>query len=134
MEAFIGTILPFAGNFAPKGWAICNGQTLSIANYSALFSILGTSYGGDGITTFRLPDLRGRVPMGYGTGDGLTPRELGEQVGAETVAESNIKVGPGGSDARRILADAPSENLSVMQPSLTVNFIICMEGIYPSRG
>lgn len=85
MEPFIGQILLFAGNFAPTGWALCNGQLLSIAQNSALFSILGTTYGGDGITTFGLPDLRGRVPMHWGNGPGLTPRTVGEQSGSESV-------------------------------------------------
>lgn len=133
MESYIGTILMFGGNFAPKGWALCQGQLLPIAQYTAVFSILGTTYGGDGITTFALPDLRGRVPVGSGQGNGLSPRELGETFGAESVTEASIKVGPGGSDARRILADAPNDSLSVMQPSLGMNFIICLEGIYPSR-
>lgn len=85
MEPFIGQIMLFAGNFAPQGWALCDGQLLSIAQNSALFSILGTTYGGDGITNFALPDLRGRVPIHAGTGPGLTPRTLGEQGGTENV-------------------------------------------------
>ena len=74
----------FAGNFAPRGFALCEGQLLSIASNSALFSILGTTYGGDGRSTFGLPDLRGRVPLGPGTGPGLTPRRLGDKDGTET--------------------------------------------------
>ncbi len=84
-EPFIGEIRMFAGNFAPRGWAFCNGQLLPIAQNSALFSILGTTYGGDGRTTFALPDLRGRAPMQWGDGPGLTPRPLGEKGGAENV-------------------------------------------------
>ncbi|MBV1922745.1 MAG: tail fiber protein, partial [Flavobacteriaceae bacterium] len=72
------------GNFAPRGWAFCEGQLLPISQNSALFSILGTTYGGDGRTTFALPDLRGRVPMQQGTGPGLTPHRLGQQSGSET--------------------------------------------------
>jgi microcystin-dependent protein len=75
----------FAGNFAPKGWALCNGQLMPIAQNTALFSILGTTYGGDGVTTFGLPDLRGRVPLHPGTGPGLSPRQLGESDGLESV-------------------------------------------------
>lgn len=75
----------FGGNFAPRGWAFCNGQILPIAQNTALFSILGTTYGGNGQTTFALPDLRGRSPMQWGQGPGLTPRSLGEASGTETV-------------------------------------------------
>lgn len=74
----------FAGNFAPRGWALCDGQLLDIASNSALFSIMGTTYGGDGRTTFGLPDLRGRVPLHPGSGPGLTTRSLGEKTGTET--------------------------------------------------
>lgn len=82
---FIAEIVMFGGNFAPRGWAFCQGQLLSIAQNTALFSLLGTTYGGNGQTTFALPDLRGRVPMQQGSGPGLTPRVLGEQGGTETV-------------------------------------------------
>jgi microcystin-dependent protein len=85
-EPFIGEIRMFGGNFTPRGWAPCNGQLLSIAQNTALFSILGTTFGGDGRTTFGLPDLRGRVPMHQGQGPGLTPRTLGESGGREAVA------------------------------------------------
>lgn len=84
-EPFIGQIVMFAGNFAPRGWAFCDGQLLPIAQYSALFSILGTTYGGDGRTTFALPDLRGRLPMHAGHGPGLSDRRLGARGGAENV-------------------------------------------------
>jgi microcystin-dependent protein len=84
MEPFLGQISMFAGNFAPRGWAFCDGQLLSINQNQALFSILGTTYGGDGRTTFGLPDLRGRVPMHAGNGPGLTPRPLGQKSGTET--------------------------------------------------
>ena len=82
-EPFIGEISMFAGNFAPRGWAFCDGQLLAISQNSALFSLLGTTYGGDGRTTFGLPDLRGRVPMHPGNGPGLSPRRLGEKGGSE---------------------------------------------------
>jgi len=83
MDPILGQIIIFAGNFAPRGWAFCNGQLLSISQNSALFSLLGTTYGGDGQTTFALPDLRGRVLMHPGTGPGLSPRSLGEVGGVE---------------------------------------------------
>lgn len=84
-ENFIGEIKLFAGNFAPTGWLLCQGQLLSIAQNQALFAIIGTTYGGDGRTTFALPDLRGRVPVGFGQGPGMTYRNLGETFGSETV-------------------------------------------------
>lgn len=75
----------FAGNFAPRGWAFCNGDLLAVSANDALFSLLGTIYGGDGRTTFGLPDMRGRIPLHEGTGPGLSPRRLGSKGGAETV-------------------------------------------------
>tara|TARA_B100000780_G_C21106395_1_gene446840 strand:- start:1170 stop:1742 length:573 start_codon:yes stop_codon:yes gene_type:complete len=84
MDPFIGEVKMFGGNFAPRGWAFCEGQLLAIAQNQALFSILGTTYGGDGRTTFALPDLRGRAPIGPGTGPGLSTRRLGQRSGTET--------------------------------------------------
>lgn len=75
----------FGGNFAPAGWALCNGQLLSIGENQALFTLIGTTYGGDGITTFALPDLQGRLPVSEGRGPGLSPRVLGEKAGTEQV-------------------------------------------------
>jgi len=85
-EPFLGEIRFVAFNFAPKGWALCNGQVLPINQNQALFSLLGTTFGGDGITTFALPDMRGRVPLATGQGTGLTNRNLGERGGQEAVA------------------------------------------------
>lgn len=82
MEGFIGQIILFAGNFAPRNWAICNGQLLAISQNTAAFSILGTTYGGDGRTTFGLPDLRGRAAIGEGTGPGLPSVRLGQKTGS----------------------------------------------------
>ena len=82
---FVGEIRLFAGNFAPSGWALCDGELLSIAENAVLFSLLGTTYGGDGQTTFALPDLRGRLPIHRGSGPGLSSRTIGENGGAETV-------------------------------------------------
>lgn len=84
MEGVIGTIIIFAGNFAPKSWAFCNGATIQIASNTALFSILGTTYGGNGTSNFQLPDLQGRVPIGAGNAPGLTPRPLGQKSGLPT--------------------------------------------------
>ncbi len=80
-EPFIGEIIMFGGNFAPRGWSFCEGQLLNISSYTALFSILGTTYGGDGRTTFALPDLRGRSPMHHGQGAGLPNYGLGQRGG-----------------------------------------------------
>ena len=84
-ETFLGEIRPFAGTFAIQGWAFCDGSLLSIAQNSALFSLIGTTYGGDGQTTFALPDLRGRALVHQGTGPGLSPSVPGEMAGQETV-------------------------------------------------
>jgi microcystin-dependent protein len=84
-EAWLGEIRWVPYNFAPRGWASCDGQILSIAQNTALFSLLGTTYGGNGQTTFALPDMRGRVPMHVGQGPGLSTRDLGEVGGTETV-------------------------------------------------
>jgi len=85
-EPFLGEVVLFAGNFAPRGWAFCEGQLLPISSNTALFSLLGTTYGGDGRTTFGLPDLRGRLAIHEGTGPGLSPKVWGQKLGYETVA------------------------------------------------
>ena len=84
-EPYVGEIRMFAGNFAPRGWAFCDGQLLAVSQNDALFSLYGTIYGGDGRTTFGLPDLRGRVPIHAGSGPGLSPRQLGSKGGQEQV-------------------------------------------------
>jgi len=84
-EPFVGEVRMFAGNFAPRGWAFCDGQLLAVSQNDALFSLLGTVYGGDGRTTFGLPDLRGRIPIHAGNGPGLSPRRLGAKDGVEKV-------------------------------------------------
>jgi microcystin-dependent protein len=173
MEAFIGTIMMFAGNFAPRGWALCNGQLLSISQNTALFSILGTTYGGDGMTTFALPNLQSRMPMHFGQGQGLSNRTLGETGGSENVTLTvgnmpahnhlvNCKSDAGDStspangylagdassttsnyittnkldatmNAGALTTVGGSQPFSTESPFLVVNFIICLEGIYPSR-
>jgi microcystin-dependent protein len=116
-DGMIGEVRLFAGNFAPRGWAICDGSLMSISENTALFSILGTMYGGDGRTTFALPDLRGRVPVGVGTGPGLENIKLGEKNGGTEVE------GQQGGNSKTITE----------QPSLGMNYIICTRGIFPSR-
>ena len=170
-EPFIAEIRIFAGNFAPRSWAFCNGQLLPVAQNTALFSLVGTTYGGDGRTTFGLPDLQGRAPMHPGRGPGLTARRLGERTGAETATVSDAQMashshtargsenaasasapagnyvarGAGRGVNRYLNADtsigASKELLSTgggqahnnMQPFLSLNFIIALQGEYPSR-
>jgi len=166
----------FGGNFAIRGWALCDGQLLAIAQNSALFSILGTTYGGDGRTSFGLPDLRGRAAMHPGNGPGLSSRRLGEKGGAETTTllEANMpththsatlfaenKAGtvgnpvgnmlgrsgadtiyaapdPGankamGPDSVAIGATGGGQSFNNVQPYLCVNYLIALQGIFPSR-
>lgn len=104
-EPYIGELRCFGFNYAPQGWALCQGQLLPIAQNTALFSLLGTMYGGNGQTSFGLPDLRGRTPLGFGQGPGLSPRDQGEIGGEEAVTLTAQQVAPhthpamGGTDA-----------------------------------
>lgn len=84
-DPYIGEIRMFAGNYAPEGWTICDGKTLQINSYQALFSLIGTTYGGDGSSVFAVPDFRGRLPVGQGQGTGLTSRTVGQKGGVESV-------------------------------------------------
>jgi microcystin-dependent protein len=102
---FIGQIQMFAGAFAPAGWMLCEGQTLPIAEYDALFALIGTTYGGDGVQTFALPDLRGRVIISAGQGSGLSSYVVGQQGGAETVT---ITPGQLPAHAHSLFADSLS--------------------------
>ena len=88
-EPFVGEIRMFAGNFAPRSWAFCDGQLLAVSQNDALFSLLGTIYGGDGRTTFGLPDMRGRIAIHAGAGGGLSNQRLGAKGGAESVTLNN---------------------------------------------
>ena len=113
-EPFIAEIRIFAGNFAPRSWAFCNGQLLPVAQNTALFSLVGTTYGGDGRTSFGLPDLQGRAPMHPGRGPGLTSRRLGQKTGVETVVLNDTQI-PSHSHAARgsenaAVASAPADN------------------------
>lgn len=128
MEVFMGTIQPFAFNFAPRGWALCNGQTISIAQYSALFALLGTIYGGNGQSTFQLPNLQGRLPIGQGNGLGLTPRTIGEVSGTENVSAtlnnlpSHTHVLTGVTASTTLQLANPASN-PVTTPTATNSFI-----------
>lgn len=172
-DAYIGEIRPFGFNYPPVDWAPCDGRLLSIADYSPLFSLVGTTYGGDGVSTFALPDLRGRVPVHPGTGPGTGTVVLGEMAGVEAVTLTTNQLPSHGHSVAasadlatatdptgavtgakpRLGADiyAAASNPPVamspvgvaaagdgqphnnMQPSLAINFCICLNGIYPSR-
>ncbi len=173
MEAYIGLITLFAGNFAPRGWASCEGQLLAISQNTALFSILGTTYGGNGVNTFALPDLRGRAAIGQGQGPGLPPYVEGQLGGSPTVTlttgqlpahthtlqlnnsisgmattaqsnypnaktesgESIVSSGPSlvNANPAAVLPAGGGQPVSTMPPYLTMFYIICIEGIFPSR-
>lgn len=187
-EAYLGEIRMFAGNYAPENWAICDGTLLPVNAYQSLFAILGTLYGGNGVSNFGLPDYRGRLPIGQGTGPGLTPRVLATTTGAEAVSltAANTPVHSHGFVVNNIVATSatpvpaapaapnsqtfgqfvpvtivkglysagtgtsaavdlhpsfldPSPGSPVSTPhsnlmgSLTINYIICLAGIYPMR-
>jgi microcystin-dependent protein len=104
MSTFIGEIKLCAGDFAPRGWLLCQGQILPATDYAGLVSLLGSRYGGNGNTTFGLPDLRGRTPIGTGSGPGLTPRVLGQSGGAEDVALQQTQMPP----HNHIIANTPN--------------------------
>ena len=178
MEPFLGEVRMFAGSFAPLGWALCNGQLLSISQNDALFALMGTTYGGDGQVTFALPDFRGRVPVHQGQGPGLPAFIMGEAAGQESVtlspqaipahthmlsASSAVPaaVPAGGinlnttpmvpaspapkpkmyADPTALAAMSPqaiapaggSQPHNNMAPFLALNFIIALEGIFPSQ-
>lgn len=166
-EPFVGQLALVPYNFAPSGWALCNGQLLSIQQNVALFSLLGTNFGGDGKSTFALPDLRGRVPISSGQGPGLTNYNLGDKGGLEQVVLSAaqmpahthaLQVHNGKSDKTNpvgnLLANGPAYSDEApngsaspaavataganaahenRQPYLTLNWIISLFGVFPSR-
>ncbi len=177
MEGVLAVVTCFAADFAPRGWTFCNGQILPIAQNQALFSLLGTTYGGNGQTTFALPDLRGRAPFGVGAGPGLSLINLGQVSGAMSVTliANNLpphvhngtfaaKLQSDGADAsqaepdfvypaNRANAYSTTQNgnmlpinaqatmglntgnrpMSIRSPYLGMNYIICLQGIFPSR-
>lgn len=111
-EPFLAEIRLFAGTYAPRGWALCNGQLLPIAQNIALFSLIGTVYGGNGSTTFGLPDLRGRVPVHPGQGDGLTSRRLGDRGGKSQVALTASQLPPHTHSLRTVPEDGNSSKIA----------------------
>lgn len=135
MEAFMGTIMAVGFNFAPRGWAFCNGQTMAISQNSALFALLGTMYGGDGQTTFGLPDLRGRVAVGsQGAGPGLSPVLQGEKAGTNNVTV----IGNGTTTVNLTAANLPGHthpatmNSTGLLGATTVNVSTGTNGSYPA--
>lgn len=175
-DPFIGEIRIFGGTYAPNGWALCQGQLLQISQNAALFSILGTTYGGNGIQTFALPNLQGRVPVGFGQGQGLSPYVQGQVGGVENQAltaqqmpshshsvnatETQSTTSPKGTvpantqpptpgpapkaygaapDGSTVMNNAMIGNtggnqpFSIVQPYLAINYIIALQGIFPSR-
>lgn len=172
MDWYVGEIRMFAGVKVPQDWHLCDGSLLSISEYDVLFSLLGTTYGGNGSTTFGLPDLRGRLALGQGTGTGLTPRVLGTSGGSETVTLDTTQIpahshtikattatGSTGDPTNTVWANtgattlkqystaAPDTDMGKdalstvgsglahdnMMPSLAINFIISLNGIYPQQ-
>lgn len=122
MEGYISQIILFAGNFEPRHWAFCDGRLLPIAQNTALFSLIGTTYGGDGMRTFALPDLRGRIPLGAGSGPGLNPCYLGDREGGDKYTFPVSTENTAG------------KTFSLQNtPTLGLNYIICLNGIFPSR-
>jgi len=167
MDPFLGQIILFAGNFAPRGWALCEGQLLPINQNQALFSLFGTIYGGDGRTTFALPDLRGRAPISEGHGAGLSNRALGSKGGSETntmtiqtmpahhhtigvpISTAVETEAQGVLSNGNIYAEDPTSGQSYpdattghtgaaipinnLQPFLALNYIVSLQGVFPSR-
>lgn len=167
-EAYIGQIIPFAGNYVIQGWLKCDGQLLPIQQHSALYAVIGTTYGGDGVTNFALPDLRARVPLHTGQGPGRSNRALGASGGEETVTLQTAQLpshnhtliafsqaGTARTPANTFLAyaaggynptaDGTTLNTGAVQatgsgqahdnmpPFMTLNFLICVEGLFPPR-
>jgi len=134
-EPFIGEVTMFGGTFAPRGWAFCNGQLLPIAQNEALFALLGTMYGGDGRTTFALPDLRGRLAVHAGYGPGLNPVQQGQKYGVESSTPlwipTELKTAKDGGAISAIIPQ--QESIDREQPSLGINYIIALRGVFPSR-
>ncbi|MEO8436710.1 MAG: tail fiber protein [Pyrinomonadaceae bacterium] len=135
MDPFTGEIRIVGFNFAPPGWATCDGQIMPLSQNPALFSLLGTTYGGDGRSTFALPDFRGRTPIHQGQGPGLSQRDMGEMGGEEAVTlPSQAAEIPQAPDHPTVLAYAPGGRpTDNMQPFLTALFIIALKGTFPAR-
>ncbi len=129
IEPFIGEIMMWAGNYAPRGWAFCNGQMLSLSQNTALFSILGTRYGGDGRTTFALPDMQGRMPLGRSAW--YSPN--GGKGGEESVTPDSVRLDTVTEEGQAVAALPPDGKVDTMPPFQCVTFVIAMQGVYPPR-
>ncbi|NQY85444.1 MAG: tail fiber protein [Henriciella sp.] len=127
-DRYIGEIITVGYNFCPRGSTDAAGQLLPISQYSALFSLYGTIYGGDGRTTFALPDLRGRTMIGVGTGPGLSDRPLGSRAGVE-----NNSAGPASAEVKKPSGVAVSTSGHNMPPYLVLRHCIILDGVFPSR-
>src|SRR5438105_3385950 len=134
-NSFMGEIRMVVFNFAPTGWAFCDGQLMPISQNPALFSLLGTSYGGDGRSTFALPDFRSRGPIHQGQGNGLSQRDLGEMGGEEAsqLPVSGAEIPQSPTNPTVLNYTPGGRPVNSMEPFLVVNFIICLLGTYPSR-
>lgn len=131
----LGEIILFAGYFAPRDWAFCHGQIMSISQNQSLFAILGTMYGGDGRSTFGLPDLRGRAPIGAGHGPGLQHALEGQRKGRDKVYFSTPKgkaVKPV-NDKKKVAVSTITPSSVGRSPYQGINYIICIHGLFPSR-
>jgi microcystin-dependent protein len=131
-EPYLGEIKMVGWNFAAKGWALTNGQIFPIIQNTALFSLLGTFYGGNGTTNFALPDIQSRMPMNQGLGAGLSVRNIGDKAGVEAASFPAALI-PGVPVAPIQALAYPTSPVSSVSPFLVVNFIIALQGIFPSR-
>ena len=129
-EPFVGQIIAVGFNFAPVGWAICDGSLLPISQYSTLFNLIGTTFGGDGQSTFGLPDLRGRAALGMGQGAGLQSYGLGQSGGAESVTLSSGQVG----SHTHALAAAATATTPTPGPSVVLGTPAAADPIYVTSG
>jgi len=137
-QPYIGEIRIFAGNFAPVDWAFCNGQLISINQNNTLFQLIGTTYGGDGVNNYALPNLQSRVPMHMGQGSGLNNYLLGQTTGADNCAAGTGVTSPTGFSVERNLAVTINSTVSVETQGsnanrLGMNFIIALFGVFPSQ-
>lgn len=128
-QIFLGQLLLVAFNYAPKGWALCDGRLLLIADNQALFSLLRTTYGGNGTTDFALPDLRGRFALGTGNGDGVANAALGRKGGSAIAAIPSSTVGAEGGG--QLIKSISQEQIATVPPYLAINYIIAIEGKFP---
>src|SRR5262245_48361440 len=130
MDGYYGEIRLFAGAFAPTNWAFCDGAVLPIRDNTALFAVIRDKFGGDGRQTFALPDLRGRVVIGVGQGNGLSSYALGQSAGAERVPTQSVPATVASGAGKTVNSVIPASGNNV-QPVLGLNYIICVFGTFP---